>query len=235
MADTADSDPSPSRPASSDRCPADEGARVRLSARRAARSQAVLDPLEGGLSRTRVRVCRMSARCLGPYDQPDSASQAVHSAALCLDLGNSGPAGPMCAWRFASGVRGRCRVSGVFQLSAHESITRASWRFTSGVSGCCRVVYESITSRLRGWAAGLCGVGGCCLVRCRCRCWYRWVLPFFLDLSMVDRRLHNDLRKLYLYLKAPRFDLHRPVRCRWVLPPGAWGNRLGLRARAGSL
>jgi hypothetical protein len=34
---------------------------------------------------------------------------------------------------------------------------------------------------------------------------------FFLDLSMVDRRLHDDLRKIYLHLKAPRFDLHRPT------------------------
>jgi hypothetical protein len=33
---------------------------------------------------------------------------------------------------------------------------------------------------------------------------------FFLDLSVVDRRLHDDLRKIYLHLKAPRFDLHRP-------------------------
>jgi hypothetical protein len=32
-----------------------------------------------------------------------------------------------------------------------------------------------------------------------------------LDLSMVDRRLHDDLRKIYLHLKAPRFDLHRPL------------------------
>jgi hypothetical protein len=36
---------------------------------------------------------------------------------------------------------------------------------------------------------------------------------FFLDLSMVDRRLHDDLRKIYLHLKAPRFDLHRQQRC----------------------
>ena len=28
---------------------------------------------------------------------------------------------------------------------------------------------------------------------------------------MVDRRLHDDLRKIYLHLKAPRFDLHRPL------------------------
>jgi hypothetical protein len=28
-------------------------------------------------------------------------------------------------------------------------------------------------------------------------------------LTMVDRRLHDDLRKIYLHLKAPRFDLHR--------------------------
>jgi hypothetical protein len=35
----------------------------------------------------------------------------------------------------------------------------------------------------------------------------KWL--FFLDLSMVDRRLHDDLRKIYLHLKAPRFDLHR--------------------------
>jgi hypothetical protein len=27
---------------------------------------------------------------------------------------------------------------------------------------------------------------------------------------MVDRRLHDDLRKIYLHLKAPRFDLHGP-------------------------
>jgi hypothetical protein len=26
---------------------------------------------------------------------------------------------------------------------------------------------------------------------------------------MVDRQLYDDLRKLYLHLKAPRFDLHR--------------------------
>jgi hypothetical protein len=36
----------------------------------------------------------------------------------------------------------------------------------------------------------------------------KWL--FFLDLGMVDRRLHDDLRKIYLRLKAPRFDLHRP-------------------------
>jgi hypothetical protein len=35
----------------------------------------------------------------------------------------------------------------------------------------------------------------------------KWL--FFLDLSMVDRRSHDDLRKVYLHLKAPRFDLHR--------------------------
>jgi hypothetical protein len=35
----------------------------------------------------------------------------------------------------------------------------------------------------------------------------KWL--FLLDLSMVDRRLHDDLRKIYLLLKAPRFDLHR--------------------------
>jgi hypothetical protein len=29
---------------------------------------------------------------------------------------------------------------------------------------------------------------------------------------MADRRLHHDLRKIYLHLKAPRFDLHRPAR-----------------------
>jgi hypothetical protein len=28
---------------------------------------------------------------------------------------------------------------------------------------------------------------------------------------MVDRLLHDDLRKIYLHLKAPRFDLHRPT------------------------
>ena len=33
---------------------------------------------------------------------------------------------------------------------------------------------------------------------------------FFLDLSMADRRLHDDLRKIYSHLKAQRFDLHRP-------------------------
>jgi hypothetical protein len=33
-------------------------------------------------------------------------------------------------------------------------------------------------------------------------------------LPMVDRRLHDDLRKIYLHLKAPRFDLHRRVRVR---------------------
>jgi hypothetical protein len=38
----------------------------------------------------------------------------------------------------------------------------------------------------------------------------KWL--FFLDLSMVDRRLHDDLRKIYLHLKAPRFDLHRTPR-----------------------
>jgi hypothetical protein len=35
----------------------------------------------------------------------------------------------------------------------------------------------------------------------------KWL--FFLDLSMVDRRLHDDLRKIYLRLRAPRFDLHQ--------------------------
>jgi hypothetical protein len=28
---------------------------------------------------------------------------------------------------------------------------------------------------------------------------------------MVDRRLHDDLLKIYLHLKAPRFDLHRSL------------------------
>jgi hypothetical protein len=32
---------------------------------------------------------------------------------------------------------------------------------------------------------------------------------FFLDLGMVDRRLHDDLREICEHLKAPRFDLHR--------------------------
>jgi hypothetical protein len=32
---------------------------------------------------------------------------------------------------------------------------------------------------------------------------------FFLDLSMVNRRLHDDLRKIYLHMTAPRFDLRR--------------------------
>jgi hypothetical protein len=45
-------------------------------------------------------------------------------------------------------------------------------------------------------------------------CWWTRVFELkwlsFLDLSMVDRRLHDDLRKIYLRLKAPRFDLHRP-------------------------
>jgi hypothetical protein len=44
-------------------------------------------------------------------------------------------------------------------------------------------------------------------------CWWTRVFElkwlFFLDLSIVDRRLHDDLRKIYLHLKAPRFDLHR--------------------------
>ncbi len=35
---------------------------------------------------------------------------------------------------------------------------------------------------------------------------------FFLDLSTVDRRLHDDLRKIFLHLEAPRFDLYRPTR-----------------------
>jgi hypothetical protein len=46
-------------------------------------------------------------------------------------------------------------------------------------------------------------------------CWWTRVFElkwlFFLDLSMVDRRSHDDLRKIYLHLKAPRFDLHRPA------------------------
>jgi hypothetical protein len=28
--------------------------------------------------------------------------------------------------------------------------------------------------------------------------------------SMVDRRLRDDLREIYLHLRVPRFDLHRP-------------------------
>jgi hypothetical protein len=32
---------------------------------------------------------------------------------------------------------------------------------------------------------------------------------FFLELSMVDRLLNDHLRRIYLHLKAPRFDLHR--------------------------
>ncbi len=32
---------------------------------------------------------------------------------------------------------------------------------------------------------------------------------FSLDLSLVDRRLRDDLRAIYLRLKAPRFDPHR--------------------------
>jgi hypothetical protein len=43
-------------------------------------------------------------------------------------------------------------------------------------------------------------------------CWWTRVVDlkwlFFLDLSMVDRRLRDDLRKICLLLKAPRFDLH---------------------------
>ncbi len=36
---------------------------------------------------------------------------------------------------------------------------------------------------------------------------------FFLDLSMVDRRLHDDLREIYSHLKAPRFDLRIRLGC----------------------
>ena len=38
---------------------------------------------------------------------------------------------------------------------------------------------------------------------------------------MVDRRLHDDLRTVYLHVDAPRFDLHRPAPPprRLVLPP----------------
>jgi hypothetical protein len=39
---------------------------------------------------------------------------------------------------------------------------------------------------------------------------------FFLDLSMVDRLLHDDPRKIYSHLKAPRFDLHRACVCACV-------------------
>jgi hypothetical protein len=35
----------------------------------------------------------------------------------------------------------------------------------------------------------------------------KWL--FFLDLSMVDRLLHDDLRTICLHWKAPRFNLHR--------------------------
>jgi hypothetical protein len=49
----------------------------------------------------------------------------------------------------------------------------------------------------------------------------KWL--FFLDLSMVDRRLHDDLRKIYLHLKAPRFDLHRPPRPSESTPPACLG------------
>jgi hypothetical protein len=52
-------------------------------------------------------------------------------------------------------------------------------------------------------------------------CWWTRVFElkwlFFLDLSIVDRRLHDDLRKIYLHLKAPRFDLHRTK-----VNSGAW-------------
>jgi hypothetical protein len=41
----------------------------------------------------------------------------------------------------------------------------------------------------------------------------KWL--FFLDLSMVDRLLHEDLRKIYFNLKAPRFKLH------WLCVPSA--------------
>ena len=43
---------------------------------------------------------------------------------------------------------------------------------------------------------------------------------------MVDRRLHDDLRKIYLHLKAPRFDLHRRG-VRW--------RRAARRARRGAV
>ena len=45
-------------------------------------------------------------------------------------------------------------------------------------------------------------------------CWRTRVFelkrPFFLDLSVVDRRSHDDLRKIYSHSKAPRFHLRRP-------------------------
>jgi hypothetical protein len=37
-------------------------------------------------------------------------------------------------------------------------------------------------------------------------------------MSMVDRRLHDDLRKIYLRLKAPRFDLQRRDRASRARP-----------------
>jgi hypothetical protein len=47
-------------------------------------------------------------------------------------------------------------------------------------------------------------------------CWWTRVFElkwlFLLDVSMVYRRLHDGLRKIYLHLKAPRFDLRRPHR-----------------------
>jgi hypothetical protein len=71
-------------------------------------------------------------------------------------------------------------------------------------------------------------------------CWWTRVFelkwPFFLDLSMVDRRLHDDLRKIHLHLKAPRFDLHRTPRTQHgdsdALPRPAAGAPLRRSARA---
>jgi hypothetical protein len=43
-------------------------------------------------------------------------------------------------------------------------------------------------------------------------------------LSMVDRRWHDDLRRIHQRLKAPRFepfDLHRPTKCCRRLPQAA--------------
>ena len=54
----------------------------------------------------------------------------------------------------------------------------------------------------------------------------KWLF-FLLDLSMVDRQLHDDLQKIYLHLKAPRFDLHRPT---LRAAAGAHAQRAGLAA-----
>ena len=47
-------------------------------------------------------------------------------------------------------------------------------------------------------------------------CWWTRVFElkwlFFLDLSMVDRRLHDDLRDFYMHLKAPCLDRRRQPR-----------------------